>query len=309
MQLSLDKKQLAALLPGIAQDYLGTSVQGLLYLGGGTYGRVFAAQLADGSKIALKAYRTNDMHETEANQLKMLAANTSVPMPQVLFVHSDESLAVLGMSFIPGRNVLDPRFLLKNASAKKKFAQDTAQGLLELHSTKGTKYGGLQNPTHTSWLAYYKETIAEDILTGLGKLAAEGKYSAKRHDLLCRGYERFEQAAEEPETPVLVHGDLNIMNIMAEPKTLALTGFIDPCGTMWADRDYDLFQLQNMWGNQYGLYETYTALCGASPHRELKVAFYGALNEAACILRAGVGYEIWQQLWNRRLQAQLERYQ
>lgn len=37
------------------------------------------------------------------------------------------------------------------------------------------------------------------------------------------------------------------MNIMADPKTLKLTAFIDPCTSIWADREYDLFQLRNMW--------------------------------------------------------------
>ncbi|MBO5433048.1 MAG: phosphotransferase, partial [Clostridia bacterium] len=67
----------------------------------------------------------------------------------------------------------------------------------------------------------------------------------------------FYSLPEEKTNPVLIHGDLNIMNIMADPKTLELTAFIDPCGSLWSDREYDLFQLRNMWGDAYGLYETY----------------------------------------------------
>ena len=76
-------------------------------------------------------------------------------------------------------------------------------------------------------------------------------------ELLEKGFDVFKEIYEEPLYPVLIHGDLNIMNIMADPKDMSLTGFIDPCGSMWADREYDLFQLRNMWGDAYGIYETY----------------------------------------------------
>ena len=63
--------------------------------------------------------------------------------------------------------------------------------------------------------------------------------------MLCEATELYDKYEDEPKFPVLIHGDLNIMNIMADKKTFYLNGFIDPCGSMWADREYDLYQLQN----------------------------------------------------------------
>ena len=61
---------------------------------------------------------------------------------------------------------------------------------------------------------------------------------------------------------------------MADKKTFKLTGFIDPCGSIWADREYDLFQLRNMWGDAYGLYETYKSFKNITFILKLQVVNY-----------------------------------
>ncbi|MDR1628781.1 MAG: phosphotransferase [Oscillospiraceae bacterium] len=307
-QLSLDKKRLLACLPQIARQHLHEDVKDLRYLGGGSYGRAFRARLAGGGQVVLKAYRVPGMHEKEAFQLKLLAEHTRVSMPRVLFLHTDESTAVLGMSLIAGKNVLNPLFLLKNKSLRAAFAKDVVDGVLDLHSVRGEQYGDAQQPSHTRWLEYYRENKVEEALTGLKRLVGEGRFNSKQYDTIQRGTECFDRFAEEPEHPVLIHGDLNIMNIMADPRTFRLTGFIDPCDTMWADREYDLFQLQNMWGNRFGLYERYRSNCTLSPHCDLKIAYYGAVNEGLAYLHSGMKFEPWHRLWDSRLRAQIARY-
>lgn len=99
----------------------------------------------------------------------------------------------------------------------------------------------------------------------------------------------------------MVHGDLNIMNIMADPKTFKLTGFIDPCGTMFASREYDLFQLRNMWGDSFGLYEAYKRKHPLTKEGEFRVAFFGAINEVMCYMNTGTDFKLWQGVCNRHL--------
>ena len=62
------------------------------------------------------------MNEIESKQLKILSENTQVQMPKVLFNHNDDSIAVLGMTFIEGSNVLNPIFLFKNKSQINSFS-------------------------------------------------------------------------------------------------------------------------------------------------------------------------------------------
>ena len=99
------------------------------------------------------------------------------------------------------------------------------------------------------------------------------------------------------------------MNIMADPKTLKLTGFIDPCGSMWAHREYDLFQFRNMWGDAYGLYESYKKKCGATEFTDFRVAYYGAMLEASMRLKGGHIVPLWEDLNFARLKKEMKKFQ
>ena len=306
--MNLNDKFLLEKLPKIAEEHLNTRIDNLKFIGGGSFGKVYKCTKSDGEIIILKAYHVSGMEKTEAEQLKLLGTNTSVKMPQVYFTHNDDEIAVLCMSFIDGKNALDPSFLLKSKAQKHSFANDVVDGMLEWHSITGEKFGYLENATYDSWKEFYIENKVQRDLAGLKKLMDEGKYSKKNYDLLCRGLDIFKEVANEPESPVLIHGDLNIMNIMADPKTMKLTGFIDPCGSMWADREYDLFQFLNMWGNSYKLYDTYKSKCQMSEHCDFKVAFYGALNENSMRLKGGLVVPVWEIQNNIRLKKAMKRY-
>ena len=306
--MNLNDKFLIEKLPKITEEHLNTRIDNLKFIGGGSFGKVYKCTKADGETIILKAYHVSGMEKTEAEQLKLLGANTSVKMPQVYFTHNNYEIAVLCMSFIDGKNALDPSFLLKSKSQKQSFANDVIDGMLEWHSIKGEKFGYLENATYDSWKEFYIENKVSRDLAGLKKLMDEGKYSKKNYDLLHRGLDVFKEVANEPESPVLIHGDLNIMNIMADPKTMKLTGFIDPCGSMWADREYDLFQLLNMWGNAYKLYDTYKSKCEMSEHCDFKVAFYGALHENSMRLKGGLIVPVWEIQNNNRLKKAMAKY-
>lgn len=306
--MNLNDKYLLGKLSGIAEEYLNSPIDGLKFIGGGSFGKVYKGTKSDGEPIILKAYHVSGMESTEAEQLKILGLNTNVPMPKVYFTHNDEECAVLCMSYIDGKNALDTSFLLKNKTQKQSFADSVVDGMLQWHAVKGEKFGYLENAIYDSWKDFYIENKVNRDLAGLKVLMKDGKYSKKSYDLLCRGLDIFKEIADEPEYPVLIHGDLNIMNIMADPKTMKLTGFIDPCGSMWADREYDLFQFLNMWGNAYNLYDTYKSKCKISEHCDFKVAFYGALHENSMRLKGGITVPVWEIQNNMRLKKAMKKY-
>lgn len=294
-------------LPKIVQKHSDTQINSIRFIGSGSNGKAFKAETADGA-VVLKAYRTKGDQEIEAKQLCILAKNTSVKIPEVYFTYEDNRFSVLCMDFIPGQNVLNPLFLLKSKAQKEAFANEVISGLSQLHSVKGEKYGNLENPTYTSWLEYYNENKIEPQLYGLKKLTENGKFPKKNLELLKDATRLFNEIITEPNSPALIHGDINIMNIMADPKTLKLNGFIDPSGAIWADREYDLFQLLNMWGNSFGLYNTYKKMNTVSQHCDFKTAYYGALNEASCRLGNGLIMPVWEIQCNHRLKKALKRY-
>ncbi|MBQ7296675.1 MAG: fructosamine kinase family protein, partial [Clostridia bacterium] len=255
--LKVDNKFLEKLLPEKVREHMQCDVKSLTFIGGGSFGKVFKAELTDGRIIAVKAFRVQGSQLEEASQLKTLSENTSVPMPEVLFTHKSEDCAVMAMGFIDGSNVLNPIFLFKSKDKKLKFAQSVVEGMLEWHSVTAEKFGSLETPLYDTWKEYYKKEKQEPWLKALTELSEKGKYSKKSLELLKKATEIYNALPTEESIPVLIHGDLNIMNIMADKKTLSLTGFIDPCGSIWADREYDLFQLRNMWGDSFYLYDTY----------------------------------------------------
>ena len=141
----------------------------------------------------------------------------------------------------------------------------------------------------------------------MNELAENGKFSKKKMQCLYDATELFNKLPQEKTKPVLIHADLNIMNIMADPKTFELTGFIDPCGSLWADREYDLFQLRNMWGDAYGLYETYKKRCGLNELADFRVAYYGAMLEASMRLKGGHIVPLWEDLNFARLKKEMKK--
>lgn len=302
-------KHLMDVLPDIIYEKLGKKADGLKFIGGGSYGRVYKAVLSDGEVIAVKGYLLEGMHKEEAQQLRLLSANTSVKMPEVLFTYEDDNTAILAMSFCSGQNVLNPMFLFKSKAKKQSFADEVISGMLEWHSITNDKFGSLTEPEYDTWYDFYKAERQEPWLKGLKELSDKGKFSKKKLELLYKATELFNGLPQESTKPVLIHADLNIMNIMADPKSLKLIAFIDPCGSIWADREYDLFQFRNMWGDAYGLYETYKRKCRMSEYTDFRVAYYGAMLEASMRLKGGHTVPLWEDLNFARLKKEMKKIQ
>ena len=299
-------KHLQSILPRIIYEKLNKEAIKIKFIGGGSYGRVYKVFLSDGENIAVKGYKLQKMHTEEAYQLDFLAKNTSVKMPTVHFTYEDDDTAILAMSFVEGQNVLNPVYLLKSKRQKQRFADEVISGMLEWHSVTNDKFGSLLNPTYDSWYDYYKTERQEPWLKALKKISDNGKFDKKKMQLLFDATRIFNSLPKENTVPVLIHGDLNIMNIMADPKTFKLTAFIDPCGSIWADREYDLFQFRNMWGDAYGLYETYKRKCPLSEFAYFRVAYYGAMLEASMRLKGGHTIPLWEDLNFARLKKEMK---
>lgn len=305
--LNNSDKHLKTILPNVISENLNKKVLDFKFIGGGSYGRVYKATLFDGEVIAVKGYKLEGMNKDEAYQLKFLAENTSVKMPEVLFTYEDDDTGILAMTFVEGQNVLNPMFLLKSKSQKHKFAEEVISGMFEWHSVINDKFGELSNPVYDSWYDYYQKEKQEPWLKALNELTENGKFSKKKMKYLYDATELFNKLPQENTKPVLIHADLNIMNIMADPKTFKLTGFIDPCGSIWADREYDLFQLRNMWGDAYGLYKTYKSKCEMSEFTDFRVAYYGAMLEASMRLKGGHIVPLWEDLNFYRLKKEMKK--
>ena len=136
-------KYLLPLIPVVVLDKLGKAVDELNFIGGGSFGRVYKATLSGGEIIAVKAYKLQGDQYGEAKQLEILAENTSVKMPEVVFTYEDENTAILAMTFVEGKNVLEPVFLLRSKTQKKVFAEAVIDGMLQWHSVTNDMFSML----------------------------------------------------------------------------------------------------------------------------------------------------------------------
>lgn len=307
MNLNVSDKHLNSLIKNVVAEKLGTSVVKLKFIGGGSNGKVYCVETNDNRRFAVKAFRIKGAMQKESKQMIELSKHTKTKMPGVLFLYEDNETALMGMTFIEGKNVLNPLFVFKSKAQKQKFANDVIDTMLEWHSVTVDKFGDMENPAYDNWRDYYIIEKQKPFLEGLSKLADSGKFSKKTLAFLKEATEIYNNLPDESGKPVLIHGDLNIMNIMADPKSLELIGIIDPSGSIYTDREYDLFQLRNMWGDIFGLYDTYKSKYKLSEYTDFRVAYYGAMNEASCRLSGGLIMPLWEFLWNNKLKKEVKK--
>lgn len=208
----------------------GAAARDIEPLGGGCIGQVYAARLAGGGRVVVKAdERGQGGLPVEAFMLSYLRANSSLPVPAVLF--SDDHLLI--MEHMPGDSVFAP--------AAERHA---AELLAALHAVsaprfgfeRDTRIGGLPqpNPWRDSWVEFF---AGERLVYMAGEAARVGRLPVG----VQRRVERFAGGAGrwivEPAAPSLIHGDAWTTNILSSGGRI--TAFLDPA-IYYADAEIEL---------------------------------------------------------------------
>lgn len=263
------------------------------YVGGGFFGYVYYAEInKQPNRLIMKACLSPDMCVSEERDLKLLGENSFVPIPEVYFTYKetkDIPIDFICMEYMPGKDVLSSfnpvKLAFVSKSKKDKFADDIVTAMGVWHSRKNDKFGLTGNAVYDDWFAYYKP-FARDILETAEK--HNSLFPEKVLRVMQKAWDKFDIIfCEKVEKAVLVHGDLNVLNIMCDNR-LNVTAIIDPLESKWADREFDLFQLRNFTGDQLGLYNAYKAKYPVSENVDAKCAFYGLFNEVYCSILADI---------------------
>ena len=289
--ISVDKKQAAAYARLAATEHAHKTVSRTEYLGGGSFGRAVGVRFTDGSSMVVKLLRAKGMAEKEVFDLGLLSAHCPVKFPEVYFLRkADDAIPVdcYGMERLDGKSgLLALGMLLLPKRRRLAFADEVTTALHSIHEHTNSKFGITMHPEYDSWLDFYRP-FAEDVYLKARKLNAEGFLPDDVLSAMRAAWEKFDVIFSElPDRACLVHGDLNIANIMVG-KGYRITGFIDPLNSMYADREYDLFQFDNLTGKRFLLRETYLKKYGESRYCMQKLAFYGLWNEVYCYIRSGM---------------------
>lgn len=289
--LPLTKAQALEYAGIVVRQKLGKHAEKVKYMGGGSFGRAVAVKCNDGQRLVVKFLRAKDMMEKEAHDLKLLAEYSTIRVPDVLFTRLGDDIIpadCYGMEQIEGKSSLFALgMLLIGKKRRKEFADKVTAALHAVHSSKNNKFGDTMNPDCDNWLDYYRPFAAE-VLKMAEEYFAAGKLSEKVILAMRAAWKEFDVIfSEEVKEACLIHGDLNVGNIMVG-KGYKITGFIDPLNSAYADREYDLFQFDNLTGKRFFLRETYVKKYGASRYCMQKLAFYGLWNEVYCYIKSGV---------------------
>lgn len=261
------------------------------YVGGGSFGYVWICAIdREPGQVVMKACRTDGMCEREARELTVLGADTLVPVPRVYFTAlADEETPIdfLCMEVMAGGScAFDKKALLRSPSRKRRFAEQVTQAQYHWHRITNDRFGLLEDPHYDGWFDFYAPR-AEEILKTAETLTAAGKLQPSVLETMRRAYRSFDRIFSEPVTRAgLIHGDLNTANIMVD-SSLNLTAIIDPLEVRWADTEFDLFQLRNLTGEAFGLYQTYKKNYPTSNKVDSKTAFYALFHEVYCYILSG----------------------
>lgn len=289
MTVKLDKKTAESYAAVAFEEYAKKKAAKVKCLGGGSFGLAFKVEAEDGDSIVVKFMRADNMMVKETFDLKLIGKNCPLNMPKVLFARDkDDKIPVdcYGMTVMRGKPLLTCFGAMMSSKKKRRaIGERIVDALHAVHGVKNAKFGDTLNPDCNTWLDYYKP-FAKQVLDKAVEFEKKGELSAEIVSVMKAAWQKFDIIFdEEVEEACLIHGDLNIMNILKSGDKLS---FIDPLNSMYADREYDLFQFYNLWGDRFFLGETYRKKYGESRRCDDKLAFYGLWNEVFCVIKAGV---------------------
>ena len=289
--VTLDKREAKDYAAKAVKLCLGENAAKVKYIGGGSFGRAVKVTLEGGRKLAVKFLLASGMMEKEAHDLGLLRNNCPIKIPSVLFTRKGDlnlPCDCYGMELIEGKSALFALGMLIMSKRKRQaFADRITDALHTLHECKADKFGDTLRPDKADWLDVYRP-FAKQVLEKAEEYHANGQLGEKIIETMRSAWAKFDVIFSEKVTDAcLIHGDLNIANIMVG-KGYEITGFIDPLNSMYADREYDLFQFDNLTGKRFALRETYLRKFGGSARVMQKLAFYGLWNEVYCYIKSGV---------------------
>ena len=289
--IALDRNKAKEYAVQVVLEQTNQTATDVKYLGGGSFGMAFSVKFADKKPIVVKFLRAKNMLEKEVFDLKLLADHCPVKFPKVIFERkSDDIIPVdcYAMEKIDGASAFMSYLsrLLMSKRKKKIFADKVTDALREVHNHTNDKFGDTLCPDCESWIDYYKP-FAQAVLNKAEEMYQSNTLSEKIITTMREAWNKFDVIfSEEVKEACLIHGDLNLANIMVG-KNFEITGFIDPLNSAYADKEYDLFQFDNLLGKRFSLRKTYIQNFGASKYCDAKCAFYGLWNEVYCYIKSG----------------------
>lgn len=259
-------------------------------IGGGYYADVYRFDYPGNDRKIIKVYKTKGMMQKEVLQIKILSEYSLFPMPRVLFTYTANEkypYDFIVMEFLEGENGGNLFYYKKNK--RKTLANGVVDNLLAFHNTHNEKgFGEFDSTDYYDTFNEYYKSKSLLILKMAKQLKIKGEISEGVLEIMGEATEKFDKIFYLPITePSLIHGDYNMWNILVDKRKCKVTAVIDPCGAMWGDSEYDLYQLNNANGKHLYLPDIYASKRKLSENFKQKTAFYELFTEVEHYYNSG----------------------
>lgn len=281
-------------MPRTLQEFVfektGDNILNYNRIGGGFYADVYRFNFQNKQTQIIKVYKSKGLMIKEVSQLRLLSKHSAVSMPEVLWTHSaDENFFqdILAMNYLKGINGGSVFYL--NPLKKANLASQVTDHLLSFHNVHNPDgFGEIDSEKRYNTFNEYYKNRAANVLKMAEHLHERVQISDYVLDVVKEAIKKFDEIFYLPITEAtLIHGDYNMWNILVDKKACEVTAIIDPCGCMWADSEFDLYQLNNANGKHLRLFETYAKKKKLSANCKQKMAFYELFTETEHYYNSG----------------------
>lgn len=256
----------------------------------GFYGYVYLIETNEKPyKYIAKVYKHEGYINYEEAQLNELRKHAITHVPEIIgkaYKKNNGVCDVLLMEFINGVNA--GQIKITDEKEKSILSDEIIDNLLSIHEVSNPNGFGdfVSEQFSSSWEIHYKQQV-DSIYEAIQKnkplrLSSSSKQIA---DMLFVSYDKVFQVPVKENS--LIHGDYNLWNLIVDPRNNHLIGMIDPMGCCYADKELELFQLENANGNQYDLLHNYSKRVSLSDNFELKKAYYRFWDDMKHLVNVG----------------------
>lgn len=258
-------------------------------VGGGYYGTVYFVTCGEKTTV-FKLYLLSGLAQKEADQLSLLRAKLPLPVPETFGVYREEELYdTLIMEKLEGVNGGSPKLAYRRKKDRLRLAGSLIDALIALHDAPVEGFGEIGGETFSNWNDCYRARL-DGIRAALEK--QERTIPGELRTQIEEAYQNLGRVLCEPvKRPSIIHGDLNLWNVMVNPETMQITGVIDPFDCCRADRELELFQLENATGKRFSLLPKYREQVRLSTYFDIKKDYYHFWDDIKHIALAGLYQE------------------
>ncbi len=195
--------------------------------------------------MAVSYFSQPGLAEQEARKLMLLRQKGSVHVPAVYGVVLSERQPFHELLLVERLGGISADVPVHSAEQWSSLEQQIIDGLSDWHIHPASGMSGyVDSSQNLSWPDWYRQYTS--VLFSLLQQKQLTSISAEDRQILYRAQLRHDDLFADLNCPnVMIHGNLELKNIIKDPHTETLLAMVQPGRMLWAPAEYELFRLWN----------------------------------------------------------------